>query len=501
MDNKNKSRKSLRFLAYIGILLTIFFMGLTGYAVITNDNNINIDKPEKPLDKDIKVTYNDTSNVTMVNGGVGQRIIKTFVIENTGNDKSSYNILLEDLVNNFADREDLVYTLKNDTTGAYVKETTVPNEEKAIASNVEINSGEKHTYVMTITFKKTNEDQSDNLNKTFSSNINVSTGELSHESGTLLDKIISSSNNLNETNINFNKPEPNPGIYYTNSSINGGRVYFYRGNNTLNNNVIFANMCFKIIRTTEDNGVRIIYNGIPVNNTCPNITDDTAFINKEISYNINNQYNAYVGFMYGTPSSQTYRDEHSNISSSNVKKELDYWYTLNLSEYKNYIQDSMYCNNRKTSKYTYKNIVYGISGYGKTNTGYQTKKRNLAVTNPSYNCENKDDIFTVSNEIGNKKLSNPIGLITADELYYAGYISTTDTDTYLYNDKAYWTMTPAYFNGSYAYNYAVSGKKLVSKTVDTKLGLRPVITLNQNAKILSGDGSNDLPYIITEVKE
>ena len=57
-------------------------------------------------------------------------------------------------------------------------------------------------------------------------------------------------------------------------------VYYYRGNVT-NNNVIFGNFCWKIIRTTNTGGVKLIYNGIPNNGVC-NATGEAIEIGKSV---------------------------------------------------------------------------------------------------------------------------------------------------------------------------------------------------------------------------
>lgn len=47
-------------------------------------------------------------------------------------------------------------------------------------------------------------------------------------------------------------------------------IYHYKGNSSVNNsnNLIFANLCWKILRTTDTGGIRILYNGFPENNQC-----------------------------------------------------------------------------------------------------------------------------------------------------------------------------------------------------------------------------------------
>ena len=114
---------------------------------------------------------------------------------------------------------------------------------------------------------------------------------------------------------------------------------------------------------------------------------------------------------------------------------------------------------------------------------------------PSYECYNEKDKFTV------KKSNNiyPIGLLTAEEAMFAGLNETSSlTNNYLYSANTYWTMSPAYYNGTYAYNYVVQNGKLNTVTTNASAGVRPVITLKGDVKVLSGDGSLTSPYKITE---
>lgn len=94
------------------------------------------------------------------------------------------------------------------------------------------------------------------------------------------------------------KKEAENGLHGANilsSSINDPYKIYYYNNNT-GNNVYFANSCWKIIRTTETGGVKILYNGKPtVGTTCENT--DTSTIPKSI-FNENNRSIADLGYMY-----------------------------------------------------------------------------------------------------------------------------------------------------------------------------------------------------------
>ena len=53
------------------------------------------------------------------------------------------------------------------------------------------------------------------------------------------------------------------GVYVLSSTANDENpIYYYRGD-VKNNNVLFANKCWKIVRTTETGGTKLVYNGEP----------------------------------------------------------------------------------------------------------------------------------------------------------------------------------------------------------------------------------------------
>ena len=74
-------------------------------------------------------------------------------------------------------------------------------------------------------------------------------------------------------------------------------VYYYKGN-VQNNNVLFAGFCWKIVRTTETGGVKIVYNGVQKNGSCNNTGTDSQIGTSKF----NEKYNspAYVGYMFNT---------------------------------------------------------------------------------------------------------------------------------------------------------------------------------------------------------
>ena len=59
-------------------------------------------------------------------------------------------------------------------------------------------------------------------------------------------------------------------------------VYYYKGN-VENNNVLFGGFCWKIVRTTETGGVKMVYNG-----TYKDYTEDLTLLNESEYINLNN---------------------------------------------------------------------------------------------------------------------------------------------------------------------------------------------------------------------
>ena len=102
--------------------------------------------------------------------------------------------------------------------------------------------------------------------------------------------------------IDFNSPASTTnglGVYKA-SSITSDSIYYYRGN-VSNNNVIYANYCWKMVITTADRGVKLIYNGVPINGTCSNTNTQI----RTSAFNSVQTDNAYIGYMYGAPETST----------------------------------------------------------------------------------------------------------------------------------------------------------------------------------------------------
>ena len=119
------------------------------------------------------VEFTDGPTVGLSGAVPGQSVTKTFSISNTGTLDTYYDVYLSDLINEFADKNDLVYTLTSNDGGKNIAETVVPSESSKIIENQRISVGETHYYTLKIEFKETGDNQDDNLNKRFATIVRV----------------------------------------------------------------------------------------------------------------------------------------------------------------------------------------------------------------------------------------------------------------------------------------------------------------------------------------
>ena len=303
----------------------------------------------------------------------------------------------------------------------------------------------------------------------------------------------------NNSTIASNQGDGTKGIYSAEDDF--GTSYYFRG--TVENNYIkFANKYWRIIRINGDGSIRMIYAGTSAH---ANGTTNSDMKIDNSEYNTNYNDNTYVGYKIGSTGSSTYANTHSNAGNSTIKTYIDNWYETNLKEYKYYLKDTIYCNDRKVVNI---NNVGGMTltgdGTGTNESAYAGFDRTHVSHSPTLKCENKNDRFTVNNTMGNMELVYPIALATSDELVYAGatgidlatmtYI--TNTEFYLFYGNFCWTMTPFFFAGGYAYVGDPNGNGYVyHNSVRSYNGVRPVVSLRSDA-ILGGSGTMNDPFVV-----
>ena len=254
---------------------------------------------------------------------------------------------------------------------------------------------------------------------------------------------------------------------------------------------------WRIIRINGDNSIRMIYSGVtaPTESTKVIKTTDTS-----LGYSqFNAKYNSaeYVGYMY------TIGEQHGTSQSSDIKTYLEDWYAnyTDLNKTGTKITDQIYCNDRTAST---SNVSYSTTNYT-TLTSWNSKETQYyygaygrvwnGSTSPDYICPVASDKFTTTTIKGNGKLTYPVGLITADEITFAG-LSMGDrinNSFYLYAGANYWLGSPDQFG------YGVSGVFGLYRDygldyggVYDRLAARGVVSLSSESKLLGSGTYNDV---------
>ena len=291
---------------------------------------------------------------------------------------------------------------------------------------------------------------------------------------------------LTETELETDKSDK--GLYQGTDDY--GTTYYYRGN-VKNNIVSFAGFYWQIVRINGDGSIRLMYDGTVKNATGGNQTIGNS--------QFNSKYNdpAYVGYMYGNPDGTTFDEVHTNTTSSTIKTKVENWYKTNIVDkgYNGYVSNAVgFCGDRtltggdgiSTSIYSY----FGAYGRYEKNTA-------------QFTCPNKErDLYTTTDSsIGNKALTYPVGLITYDELVFAGMDNRhINKLSWAYSTQHYWTMSPFYFyatNGHASEWMQHSAGYLGNWGVITNsLGARPVINLKSDTLITSGIGTSSDPFVV-----
>ena len=559
-------QKKQTILVVASLLVVVLSVTLAYFTaqIIGKEKNVTINSA------DLKIIFTDSDGaISGSNIEPGWSDTKTFTIENKSNETYKYNIVIQDLVNTFVTEGYLQYKITS-TNGGYnmtefkdIPKLSTP-KDKILAYGVSIPVGVTQSY--TVEFKYTNDesvDQSDDMGKKLSGTLFITEGTediyAGYEEGTLGYQIMGDnpkrstrSNNNNGTN-DFATPltATTTGTLFTSTeSITGitdspKEVYYYAGNTT-NNWVKFGTfasegpirgykseksssfeeyttleecnsassyntncsyawrkgdpMYWRIIRTNHDGSIRLLYVG-----NSPDTTDGNI---GESVFNTSQNSPKYVGYKYGEDTSlDTIRN---NTTDSTIKVFIDSWYQNNLTNYTKYLSTSaVYCNDRSLGT----GQTYSVSSSSQFNFAPYYRMdwdTQGAKANPSYNCTDIRDAFSVDNT--SAKLTYPVSLVTSDEIAFAGGVALQFMNTpyawFISNSAgtqasySWWSLSPLDWKLSFsgAQRWISDWFNWGFESVKSAQGVRPVISLKTCIKYGIGDGSATNPYTILETE-
>ena len=548
-------------LVIVSLLVVVLSVSLAYFTaqIIGKGKNVTINSA------DLKIIFTDSDgSISGSNIEPGKwNVTKTFTIENKSNETYKYNIVIQDLVNTFVTEGYLQYKITSTNGGYNMTEfKDVPKSSVAtdtiLAYSASIDVGVTQSYTVEFIYKNDESvDQSDDMGKTLSGQLFITEGTIDpavyyagYEKGTIGYQIMSDNpTRLTRTDFSSVFTETNTGtLYKATESIAGNTpkdVYYFAGDAKNNwvkfgkyqNDLIryrgyysatsptdyhdystmdectsassynincteykYANtgddIYWRIIRTNHDGSIRLLYSGTSHNTTAGYIAT-SLFTDKA------KMDPMYAGYMYGTTGSL--ENNRLNTNDSTIKTYIDNWYNNNLSSYSKYIStEAVYCNDRE--------LAPGQTYSTSSSFDYAPSGR-LDTNKPTYNCTNNKDAFSGNN--GEAKLTYPIGLMTADEIAYAGGKVNTKLPSpyawYYLNSAGgsitgstwWWLMSPVDSRDSLVGVpdvYVVNGSgpgHLGSVFAITKYGVRPAISLKTCTLWTSGNGAPETPYEIS----
>lgn len=298
---------------------------------------------------------------------------------------------------------------------------------------------------------------------------------------------------VSDSSVDFSQAQFLAGKYETNSEISTTKNYYFRGN-VLDNYILLNGRCWRMLRTTDTGGVKIVYSGKSNNDkTCDVVSWEMQSDNNS-GYNTN----ASLGYMYGDAFGSTKEAIQSNQNDSKIKKIVDDFYknTILNTPAEALIEDTVYCNDRRITQGT---------GANADETYYAAYERFFkGSVKPTLECPQYNDRFTVSSSKGNGSLMYPVGLVTIDEVILSGMtINQTSGYTspvYLtYGNNVWWTMTPLLVRNSQSMNgVIIQGDKIdeYSGGIWSWYEVRPVISIKSGVEVTGGDGTAANPYTL-----
>ena len=517
MEQEKIEKKHKRIMIYVMIISLICVVGVS-YAFFTAGMSSETSTTVRTDAGIMKITYSGGANINLAGIYPKDDVWATKTITVTGNNTTDaemyYKLTLVVDSNTFKADDSLQYELVSTNTSTNGEVIPTISKTDLTENSIELGSGKfakannaKHTYLLKIYYPKKATSQNANQGAAFNSHVEITSAKAPTVS------------NLAETILAKNEvktPITTPGAAIStadeallaSAEDDNGTSYYFRGA-VKNNYVEFANKCWRIVRVSGDGSVKLILhndNTAGVANPCDAANNNASAAFARYSgetyksvFNEKGDDNAYVGFKYGTPGSSTYEDTHANTNNSTILTNLETWYTNNLKTYADTIADTVWCNDKtNVTDTTYNPWSYGENatglGYAKNITFYGATQRlvsssnNAGGTGPSLKC---------NGELS--KINLKVGLITADELAYAGYAAyLQNLATYLQEnatDTYWWSLSPHAFNNGYTLGWYAGGSdgSFGGGGVVDIFGVRPSISLKSTTNV-TGEGTSDKPY-------
>ena len=466
----NTNKKILLIITFLLIMCTGISISYAFFKVASSNNNANTNVTINGVNLCMSLQLS-SNNVTLSNEyavpvsdakALSSDVYKTEVtIQNNCGDSQSFNLLLVPNSSNTMPIKALKYALVEEgvtpTSGTlisneYILDSTIQKQllsikNETLKNGFSVGSGTVSSGT-----------------KTYSLYLWIDKDEGSLGNGSTMDKILNAYLTLGSgTTIGELKPD----LYHTienrynqdktylglytgeGADTYDNPVYYYKGN-VENNNVLFGGFCWKIVRTTETGGVKIVYNGVQKD------FYESTLLNESEYANLNNDA-TYPYTFDSTNKTWTSTNTETNSSTitfsapSNGNYVLNY--DLSMFSYQNYIYVEIFKDDVSQGKFT--GITAGQIFFDDLNMSNTIKV--VFTRKYSYTSGSRNNIifsFGKANSIiktcNNTGTDSQIGTKAFNSSYnslaYVGYMYNT---VYPYSYKI--IINSAYFSGTKAY--------------------------------------------------
>ena len=229
-------------------------------------------------------------------------------------------------------------------------------------------------------------------------------------------------------------------------------IYYFTGN-VENNNVLFANYCWKIVRTTDTGGVKIVYNGVPYD------TVNIDPINQDEYINVTNDATYPYTFDKTNKiwTSTNHTDSKTGTITFSVKEDGDYYLNYEVSSESNWDKAYFYKNGNIIGEESYSGTISGSISLTGLTTSDVIK---VSYTKDSSGSKNNDNVvFSIGKAVedvikscNNTGTNSQIGTSAFNSNYnspaYVGYMYN-ENKVYTYSSKTIINSTS--FSGTKAY--------------------------------------------------
>jgi len=435
---------------------------------------------------------------------------KTFTVTNDGVADAYYGVRIKNyevytlddsgnkVASSFSRPIDWTYELKSGDV--VISSGQFPTNDEPLISTRKLALGTSENLVLTVTYNYITEeegsiDQSADMNKLLSFDITVTQSMNILDStteGTLLYAINRDNEITDPITVPGRASSTAEEAVLASTEDDYGTSYYFRGA-VKNNYVNYSGMCWRIVRVQGDGTIKLV------------LADEKGLCNAD-TYSVNNETTAFINDNEMYAYSYDYSETGATYASGDIPGELSTWMTSKITDTSDLVTTE-WCNDMSilsTPSYGFdgnENYDESLTDYTDVYYGAYRRLGNTTTASPSLKCNMKG----LNNSQAIRYESN-IGILTADEIAFAGGVSSTENSTYYLstnaNSRSYWTMTPYFYEdyqeASKVYGVHLAGQ-LTRNDVFEDYAIRPAVVLQSNVTIKDGGvGTQTNPYVIAD---